>query len=419
MPRITERLNKSGSISYCVDARSLNQERLRRFFPTKVAAQEFAEQFQQSRMKNGELAFALNSKQLLEATHCFEKLKLADTTLTEAVDCFLRHNKPQRGKKLISELVAEFMATRNRSNFKPRYLKALNVTFGIFNKTFGARYVHEISKTEIENWLFSKTVSKGGNEKLSPITIRNYLRDLGMVFKHAVEEGYCSENVVKRIKKPKLVNAPVQIYLVHEAHTLLSFTNNFDFALIPYVAIGFFAGLRSSEMEKLDWNEINLENRRIEVKAENAKTSKRRFVEISENLYAWLKPHEKMEGPIVSPGWRDRFEKIVKRIKESLELEQHEKFVMPKNGLRHSFASYHLARHEDQNKTALQLGHDNTKTLYAHYRELVTSEDAEIYWNIFPPVKGLMLVHQPNKKHQSQKANVKRLLSELNKSMRN
>jgi integrase len=69
-------------------------------------------------------------------------------------------------------------------------------------------------------------------------------------------------------------------------------------------------GLRSSELETLDWNEINLHRKIIEVKAEKAKTSWRRFVEMSDNLCAGLKPYEKMEGPIVSIGSRDRLQRL-------------------------------------------------------------------------------------------------------------
>jgi hypothetical protein len=47
-----------------------------------------------------------------------------------------------------------------------------------------------------------------------------------------------------------------------------------------YVAIAAFAGLRIEEIDKLGWEEVNLESGYIEVKAENAKTSRRRLVEI-------------------------------------------------------------------------------------------------------------------------------------------
>ena len=56
----------------------------------------------------------------------------------------------------------------------------------------------------------------------------------------------------------------------------------------------------------------------------------------------------------------------------------------PNNALRHSFASYHLADTQDAAKTALQLGHAESRTLFAHYRELVRPKDTKAFWKIFP-----------------------------------
>jgi integrase len=56
----------------------------------------------------------------------------------------------------------------------------------------------------------------------------------------------------------------------------------------------------------------------------------------------------------------------------------------PDNALRHSFASYHLAKCNDAALTALQLGHHDSCVTFAHYRELVKPREAERYWNIRP-----------------------------------
>jgi hypothetical protein len=56
----------------------------------------------------------------------------------------------------------------------------------------------------------------------------------------------------------------------------------------------------------------------------------------------------------------------------------------PQNGLRHSFASYHLAKHQNAAELALQMGHTSTKLIFSAYIELVSPEEAEKYWNIRP-----------------------------------
>ena len=52
-----------------------------------------------------------------------------------------------------------------------------------------------------------------------------------------------------------------------------------------------------------------------------------------------------------------------------------------KNCLRHSFASYHLALHEDAPKTAFQLGHSSPVMVYRAYARAVRKEQAEA-WNV-------------------------------------
>jgi integrase len=57
----------------------------------------------------------------------------------------------------------------------------------------------------------------------------------------------------------------------------------------------------------------------------------------------------------------------------------------PSNVLRHSFASYHLAKFKNAGQTAAELGHAGAAMLYQHYRELVTPEAAAQWWQIMPP----------------------------------
>jgi integrase len=57
--------------------------------------------------------------------------------------------------------------------------------------------------------------------------------------------------------------------------------------------------------------------------------------------------------------------------------------------LRHSYGSYHLAKHRNGALTAEQMGHKNARMLYAHYREVVKdSDDIASYWNLLPSSAG-------------------------------
>jgi integrase len=82
-----------------------------------------------------------------------------------------------------------------------------------------------------------------------------------------------------------------------------------------------------------------------------------------------------MTGHIVPEGARRKIEGV----RKEAGLAQ-----WPKNGLRHSFASYRLAAIHDAPRVASELGHTSPQMLYSTYRELVLPEEAERYWKIAP-----------------------------------
>lgn len=379
--RIRSRKNKSGTKSYLVDyTNPVTQKRERKFFPTKYEAEAHAEKLQQKNAQMGEMAHMLDPKQILEVVSILERLKPFNVKLTDAVEYYVRHAQPRQGKITFAILADEVISSKERAECKPRYIKALRISYDRFKSSFGDNFVNEISAKQIETWLDS--------QKYKGITRKNYIRDLKIAFEVAVKNGHCAENVVKNLQLPQIVESNIGILTPDEAKRLLIAAHYEDgrvtrkgniVSMVPYIAIGLFAGLRSSELELLDWSEIKLGCGRIEVKAEKAKTSRRRFVEISDNLNAWLRPHLKLTGPIVGIGWRQHLQKIA----ENAGLKK-----WPKNALRHSFGSYHLAARQNANETALQMGHETTKMLFSNYRTPVTKEDAETFWKIFPPEKG-------------------------------
>lgn len=74
------------------------------------------------------------------------------------------------------------------------------------------------------------------------------------------------------------------------------------------ISIKLFAGLRTSELLQLDWNEVG--DRQIIVLARHAKTRRRRVISISENLRKWIGPFRKeLSGPVIphtARRWHDR-----------------------------------------------------------------------------------------------------------------
>jgi integrase len=188
------------------------------------------------------------------------------------------------------------------------------------------------------------------------------------LFNFAVRSGYAIANPAMGAARAKVIGEAPGILSVNETARLLEAATP---DILPYLAIGLFAGLRRAELERLDWGEIDFESGLIQVKAEKSKTAQRRFVTMQPNLREWLLPLRQHKGNVTpANGFRQSFEQA--RAAAGI-------MEWPDNALRHSFASYHLAHFKNAASTALELGHHDSRVTFAHYRELVKPNDAERY----------------------------------------
>jgi integrase len=96
-----------------------------------------------------------------------------------------------------------------------------------------------------------------------------------------------------------------------------------------------------------------------------------------------LQPYAQLSGNVTPVNYRE----LLDAAREAAGIQE-----WPQNALRHSFASYHLARFNDAAALALELGHTNSNLVFQHYRQLVKPKQAERYWKIVPAVSGKKVV---------------------------
>jgi integrase len=154
------------------------------------------------------------------------------------------------------------------------------------------------------------------------------------------------------------------------------------------LAIGAFAGLRTAEIERLEWADIDLAGGFIEVKARKAKTRSRRLVPVLPNLAQWLAPFTSQTGTV----WTGTPATLIEARAETVKAA---KVAWKDNALRHSFISYRLAQIQNAAQVALEAG-NSPQMVFRHYRELVKPADAQAWFavkpesaaNIVPLTKG-------------------------------
>jgi len=208
--------------------------------------------------------------------------------------------------------------------------------------------------------------------------------------RHAVSNGWLTKGVVdfEIVETPRQTKgAAIQIFTALELGELLrqaALPNDeageaTDADLIPFLAIGAFAGLRSMEIERLDWRQVDLAQGHIEIKAMNAKTAARRLAPVTDNLKAWLTPIHRKTGRVfemstAGGGLTLRLQALAKRAGLN---------GWRKNGLRHSFISHRVAAVQNVAQVALECG-NSPAIIFSNYRSLVTAEEAKKYFGLSP-----------------------------------
>ncbi len=354
---------------WVVDLGIIDGSRRRKKFKTKTEAETFSHQKWIEKENYGTAALEISDQLRIEAKTSEKKLNEVGSSLSEAVNYFLKHARPVGGKKPLAQLIEEFLKSRTESGCRAEYLRVQGHVMGKVSRQFGGRFIHEISHTEIQEWMRS--------QKWSARTRKNYHSDLRNLFNFAIKQGYCLLNPLERIDPPKLDEAAPGILNPDQVQKLLEAASSYRSGqYLAYVAIGLFAGLRSSEIQALDWSEIDLEQKLIHVKGWKAKTRRRRVVGIADNLLLWLRQIPERISRVVPHT--PNMSKHLSALAQKAEIANY-----PKNALRHSFGSYFLALHRDENRTALEMGNSPQK-IFSNYREVVTPKEAKDYWEIKP-----------------------------------
>lgn len=142
---------------------------------------------------------------------------------------------------------------------------------------------------------------------------------------------------------------------------------------VPYLLVSLFAGLRPTEAERLNWEDIDFETKEIRVAARKG-FKETRYVPMSDDLAAG--PLEfKGKDQIIGVNWEKNF----KSVKRFAGFDETNRF--PTDCLRHSFASYWLALHNDRPRLAEIMG-NSVDVIKEHYRKAVPRGTAEAFWKL-------------------------------------
>jgi len=370
-----------------VPARVTGKGRLMRQFKKREDAEAWADKMFRGQRLEGEGFFELTDAERGEVAVNLPLLRERGISLTEAVRFVLKRMRPKELTKTVNEVVEELVASKaqrfGRGDLRERSYTDFAYRTRKFADSMGGRLVEEVTGEEIRAWL--------NGLKRGPRTNWNYMAVIGEVFRYAVQKKYAFSSPLDEltdVERKELCGSgdPKEpcILRVEEAERLLNAALvNPELDLLGAVTLALFCGLRTEEIKRLEWGSVRMEEMPpvVVIGAKIAKKRRIRHVDIPPVALAWLSLVPNRTGQVARSEHANDYQKRFKKLHKLAGFAAWEA-----NAMRHSFGSYHYALNGNPLETSRLLGHKaSDQVLFDHYRALVTREQGERYFSIYPP----------------------------------
>ena len=352
------------------------------------------------------------------------RTRLGKVSLSQVVDSYLKRHPANLVSKKVEAVMEEMLELKKNDGLSAGYLRHLRYDLEKFATRFHSN-IDMVTGPEIDKWLRGLGVS--------PRTRNNLRNSVQTLFAFAKSQKYLPKDhdEIDGVTRVKDGTGEIEIFTPKEMAEILTHA---DARVVPFLALGAFAGIRHAEIQRLDWANIQFDAGIIEIRAAKAKTASRRTMPIQDNLRAWLSSRRKEAGPVcaylnmaseieslvraINAARRSAWAKANKIGKEALaaaedratkrRTEERKKkgarlawgtavprggetaaeegwapFAWKHNALRHSFISYRVAETQDVAKVSLEAG-NSPQMIFKHYRELVQPKEAKAWFAIVP-----------------------------------
>jgi integrase len=343
------------------------------FFPSKKEAETAAEQFKTRKDNFGNSLTSLSPAILAEAAQGVLEMQQAGIkeSLLFAIRTGIGCLRKRMTSMTLDELFEQYLDLKQEKSAPHK--KRLRTCRNRFRKAGkGNLLLSDLSLEDFEPTL-----------KAMPPTSRKHESVLLKgVFNYAVRKEYLEKNPLGKLDPIELDRKPeTEVVRADDVEKLLQAALEHDRDLLPTLVLGFYAGIRpEGELSKILWSDVSLERKEVTVPYNVSKTHTRRIIPLSDNAIAWLRLCK--PARLIMPC---SVQKVYKRRHELWVRVSNEKY--PRDGMRHSFCSYHVALMEKQEeifRLQLHLGHTNGNMLWQHYRAVVERNEAEKFWSIVP-----------------------------------
>lgn len=409
---IVEFTNESGSISHRVIGYKRNGERIRENFESLKAAL-----VRQLELRNEDLAGHAPPTEIQATTLTPARLRLAeaafarlnvDEDLLPAVESWLKEGKAKSVQTTarLDEAFTAFSAWLDGSKQdelikpppSPLSRKNLRIRVQAFINSVPNHQLSDITTEFVEAYLATRTNLSGKSKD-------NERRALSRFFNwcKARPRRWLAINPCQGIEIDKGENGEPAIMTVDECKKLVRAAEKLKGgALVPYVALALFAGLRPFELTRVTWDIINLVDGEIRLEATKTKTKKPRTITICKTLRAWLERYKDRE--LFPRNWRRDFDRLKaaagyggREWKTEAKTEKGKKRAAKRKKaevkswvpdlMRHTSVSHYFRKTGSYGETAERFGNSEA-IVKLHYQGRVTSQQTAEFYALRPSKGG-------------------------------
>jgi hypothetical protein len=414
----TPKLKADGTIVISGNGKPALQ-RHRPYYPSKAKAEADKPRLEEQHNATGSSQFIFDRKAVLDYE---QALKITNGVPLVDVAKFWRLHHPEKALANCRELFGQYIEvvrrrsasvqkkTSNGNSVLDRHVSDLKSRIKAFVDTpFGDRYPMSITQVEILKYVWEIPGA--------PRTKRNHKNALSAFFGWMAETGIISKNPaggIERRQLPREIPKEIEFLTSDQVLDYLRAAERYAPEIVAHEVVQLFSGVRSDdEMADFRAEYVLAGEKSIVIPAAIAKTGKRDVIDgLEDNFWEWWRAYGPLKGPLRPPNYEPRWKRVrvlahihdqdladrLARLPIKTLLARPEVASMlqrwPWNARRRTFCTYHVAKHQNADKTALILRHrGSASTLHDSYRGLgVTKEMGGEYFNVVPsPVKKAIL----------------------------
>lgn len=382
-PKIREQKIK-GQALFVVDARRTGTLGKKRYFVDLGEAEKHADDVAATVARNGQEGLDLDPETRGMVAEAQRALKPHGATILDAVrhyTAWLAQQKAREATPTIGELAEKWHQVKAKGGLKklrPKTVADIKETSERLTKSWGGLRPEELTPSAALAYLEGLEVSHQRK-----FNIRNLNSQF---FNWCIKREITAHNPFSKVEVEMPEREEPLALSPDDAEKLMRTCQSKFAELVPYHAVCLFAGMRPYEVLRLKWEDINIEEAAIFVRKSSSKVKESRLVQMEDNLVAWLKA-SKGTGEVVGANHRDRCEQLRIALGYKLQGENPEGPEWVDDVMRHSYASYWLAKHKNREHLAEQMG-TSLKMIKARYKKTVSLGLAKKFWGIMPQATG-------------------------------